>query len=440
VHAQSAEPAAGTALPAAANPREGAKRLAWLDALRGIAALAVVFDHGSTLLLEPVRDVLYHVLDLGEYGVFVFFLVSGYIVPASLERRGSVRSFWISRAFRLYPMFALAVGLSAIAYATRLGTIDGAEHHPFTSMAAWLLMLSNLLTGANAPNVTWTLSYEMVFYLLIAALFSWNLHRRSGTWALTWAAVALALGGIIPMAAITKWAGHASDGQFAMNLTADALILGGIVLAATERGKLTRIGASIAALAAVVLVTVNSTYPYPWSSGTILGLMFTGTLIYRAEQGQVSKRKAAVIAVVVLTALVAAGLWHGFGYGGQWRAQWTSSLLLAAATFGLGLACRKLRIPSALAWVGLVSYSLYLLHPLIFNLYVYIPALNRSHPMSTQIWLALAILAVILALSAATYYGVEKPMQRLGRVISKKLARRAPAPHPASPNAQKGPL
>src|ERR1700761_9787679 len=98
-------------------------RLAWLDALRGFAALCVVFDHGSTLLLLPVRSFLYQWLDLGQYGVFVFFLVSGYIVPASLERKGSVRSFWVSRAFRLYPMYLVAIALSALAYYTRFGTI-----------------------------------------------------------------------------------------------------------------------------------------------------------------------------------------------------------------------------------------------------------------------------------------------------------------------------
>jgi peptidoglycan/LPS O-acetylase OafA/YrhL len=408
--------------------RDDAKRLAWLDAVRGFAALLVVFDHGSTLLLQSARDYLYHVLDFGEYGVFVFFLVSGYIIPASLERKGSVRSFWISRAFRLYPMFALAVGASAILYALRLGTLDGGEHHPFTSVTGWLLMLSNLLNGVNAPNVTWTLSYEMVFYLLIAALFSWNLHRRSGTWALTWAGVALILGGILPMAAIAHWAARSGYGQPLMNVIADVVILGGIVLAATERGKFTRIGGAVAALAALVLVTVNSTYPYAWSSGTILGLMFTGTLIYRADQGQVSKRKAAVIATIVLAALVAAGVWHGYAYGGQWRAQWASSVLLAALTFGLALTCRRFRIPGVLAWLGLISYSVYLLHPLFFNAYRDIPALHHAHPLSTQIWLALAILAVIVAASAATYYGVEKPMQRLGRVVARKLA----APRPSA--------
>jgi peptidoglycan/LPS O-acetylase OafA/YrhL len=154
-------------------------RLAWLDALRGFAALCVVFDHGSTLMLEPVRDFLYRWLDLGQYGVFVFFMISGYIIPASLERKGSVRGFWTSRAFRLYPMYLLALVIAVVAYETGYGTIRGAEHHPVQSVLAWLVMLPNLLTGPNVPNVTWTLSYEMVFYLLLAALFSWGVHRRS---------------------------------------------------------------------------------------------------------------------------------------------------------------------------------------------------------------------------------------------------------------------
>ena len=44
----------------------------------------------------------------------------------------------------------------------------------------WLFMLQNLAAGVNVPLVIWTLSYEMVFYLLLAALYSWGVHRRSG--------------------------------------------------------------------------------------------------------------------------------------------------------------------------------------------------------------------------------------------------------------------
>src|SRR5579859_8186462 len=87
-------------------------RVAWLDALRGIAALGVVFDHLAVSLLRDFRIDVYQWLDTGSYGVFVFFLISGYIVPASLERKSSVRTFWVSRIFRLYPLYLLAVGVA----------------------------------------------------------------------------------------------------------------------------------------------------------------------------------------------------------------------------------------------------------------------------------------------------------------------------------------
>ena len=85
------------------------RRLAWLDALRGIAALCVVYAHFGTRVLPAVHKAVYGVFDPGLYGVLVFFLVSGYIVPASLERKGSVRNFWLSRLFRLFPLFVFAI-------------------------------------------------------------------------------------------------------------------------------------------------------------------------------------------------------------------------------------------------------------------------------------------------------------------------------------------
>jgi len=85
------------------------RRLAWLDALRGIAALFVVLNHLDFLVLKQVRAAMARAFDPGLYGVFVFFMVSGYIVPASLERKGSIRNFWISRFFRLFPLFAVAI-------------------------------------------------------------------------------------------------------------------------------------------------------------------------------------------------------------------------------------------------------------------------------------------------------------------------------------------
>src|ERR1700677_3564330 len=131
---------------AEAPPRQ---RLAWLDALRGSAALAVVYDHLSEYLLKNTRTHVYHWLDVGEYGVFVFFLISGYIVPASLERKGSVRTFWVSRLFRLYPLYLLAVGVALLLFMVHIGGLRGEGSDPETSVLSQMLMMSNVLAGEN---------------------------------------------------------------------------------------------------------------------------------------------------------------------------------------------------------------------------------------------------------------------------------------------------
>ena len=414
-------PATDVAAPAE-RTAVSASRLAWLDALRGFAALCVVFDHGSTLVLRPVREFLYHTMDLGQFGVFVFFLVSGYIVPASLERKGNVREFWISRAFRLYPMYLGAIVLSFVAWKTGYGTVRNAGHSPAIAASSALLMLSNLLTGPNVPNVVWTLSYEMVFYLLLAGLFSWRIHARSGLYALICAAGALLLGGVLPMAWLVHWGRHGGPSPLTVNVTVDALIIAGIALAMAGKGMAAKIGATVAALTGLILATINQGYPHPWSGLTILALMFTGTLVYRAEQGQVSKLRAVWIVGAVIALTVLAGVWygsHGVHLGDQWRAQWITSIVGAAAVFGVGLTVRKRKIPRVAAWLGLVSYSVYLLHPLVYNAYRSTPMYHHNHGTLAQILIAAALVAVILAASAVTYYAVEKPMQRLGRRVAR---------------------
>jgi peptidoglycan/LPS O-acetylase OafA/YrhL len=117
-------------------------------------------------------------------------------------------------------------------------------------------------------------------------------------------------------------------------------------------------------------------------------------------------------------------MWHGARMGHQWQVQWATSILLAAATFGLGMAARNRKVPRVAAWLGVISFSVYLLHPLVFDAYRDVPALHRldhsTEPVQAGVFVALAV--VIIAVSALTYYTIEKPMQRLGH----RLARRAP--------------
>lgn len=112
-------------------------RLAWLDALRGPAALAVALHHSGWTFLPGVWAEVDRRIDVGTWGVFVFFLVSGYIIPASLERRGDLRVFWIGRAFRLLPLLLTALVLALLlSYGGAFALHPGLGVRPFLSSSS----------------------------------------------------------------------------------------------------------------------------------------------------------------------------------------------------------------------------------------------------------------------------------------------------------------
>lgn len=412
---------------------EARPRLAWLDVLRGVAALAVVYDHQGTHLLPGLHNSVYHWVDAGDYGVFVFFLISGYIVPSSLERKGSVRTFWVSRIFRLYPLYLLAVGLAVLLWAIGHGSLHGADGDPETSFLAQLLMMSNVLAGPNLPNVVWSLSYEMVFYLLLTALFIAGVHKRSGRYAVAFGGAALLLGGVLPQ----QYFSHQMSSPRLIAVVADLLLLVGLVVAVVLRGTPRLLGAALTGAVAVLLLAFNGGWIYPWEGLAILGLMFTGTALYRAEQGQYPWPRAIAVAVATIGMAIAAGLWHSHAWhmsaGAEllWERRWFFAFFLAGLTFGVGLLLRHVRVPRWLAWPGLISYSIYLLHPLLIEMY---PPWNRNHHYSVSKQLALwaVFLVILLAVSSVTYLLVERPMQNAGRRVAKRLdARYGPDQVPA---------
>jgi peptidoglycan/LPS O-acetylase OafA/YrhL len=397
------------------------QRLAWLDALRGIAALAVVFDHLSQYLLKGLRDHVYHWIDTGRYGVFIFFLISGYIVPASLERKGSVRTFWVSRAFRLYPMYVIAIGLALLLWEFDHG--HGPGNDPANVALSMLLMLGNVLDGPNLPNVIWSLSLEMVFYLVLTALFVARVHRRSSWYALAFGAGAVAFGGMLQQ-------NYLSGKLLTPHLvaaTADVIIIAGLAAAIALRGIPRLLGASVVGLLAVALVAFNTGWPYPWETLAILGLMFTGTTIYRADQGQYPWPRAIAAAVATIGLAITAGIWHSHAwhiYGPAetlWERRYFFAFTLAGLTFAAGLLCRNMRIPKWITWLGLISYSVYLVHPLLIEVYFRSP-LERHHWSSgMQLVMFISFALVTVAVSSVTYLLVEKPMQDLGRKVAKWL-------------------
>jgi peptidoglycan/LPS O-acetylase OafA/YrhL len=398
--------------------------MAWLDALRGFAALFVVFDHLTYYVLQHVRAVVYQYFDPGLYGVFVFFMVSGYIVPASLERKGSVRGFWVSRVFRLYPLYLVALIVAVVLWKVHLGLIANTNTDSETALLTHVLMLSNVLGTQNAINVIWTLSYEMAFYLLVTALFVTGKHQRSSRWALLFAVAAVALGGVLPMTAISR----AFLGTQLVAEIADLLIVAGVALAVTRSRLPKRVGAILAAGTGLLLVCVNGNWVHPFEALTILALMFTGTMLYRAERGDYPWRRAIPIAVAVFVLAIVAGrwsistwnLWSAVAHQVAYR-QWLTSVAAAGLTFAIGLACRDKKVPAVFAWLGLVSFSVYLLHPLMVEVFRRLPITQGPHPLPEQFLMVGVFLAILLMLCWLSHRFVESTMQRQGRRVAAGL-------------------
>jgi peptidoglycan/LPS O-acetylase OafA/YrhL len=428
-----AEPAAQAeppqAPPAASGVAGTGNRLAWLDVLRGLAALAVVFNHFGYFVPPRLNHPITQWVDPGAYGVFVFFLISGYIVPASLERKGSVRTFWVSRLFRLYPLYLLAVAIAVTLYMVHIGGLRGEGADPETSILSQMLMMSNVLAGENLPNVVWSLSYEMIFYLLLTALFMARVHRRSSRYALAFAVAAVALGGVLPQAYFTSnlWSPRI------IALIADLVVLTGLAVAVGLRGMPRLVGAMLAAMVGLILLAFNGSWLWPWEALSILALMFTGTMLYRAERGQYSWPKAIVIALAVLGMAIAAGVWHHNPGNDNfiWERTWFISVFLAGLTFGIGLALRHITWPRVLTWLGLISYSVYLLHPALIEVYRHL-SWTAHHSFWVQVAIDALFLVILIAACSVTYLLVERPMQDVGRRLARRLdARFGPDRFPA---------
>ncbi|WP_328769902.1 acyltransferase family protein [Streptomyces sp. NBC_00286] len=389
-------------------------RLGWLDALRGIAALVVVFDHSSYAFMADFRRDLMPQFNTSRYGIMVFFLVSGYIIPASLERRGCVRTFWIGRIFRVYPLWAAVVAGLLTVNLLGIAEIRGFGEQSAAAVAvAHATMLQELLGTPNLLLILWTLSYEMAFYLLVVALFTVHLHERSAAVAVilaVLAAVSVAAGVVLPASALTGLVGTGPLIAFA------SIAMGVAICCASARSPVLRVfGGVLGGVLALGLVPFNGTVPL-WEGLVILAVMFLGTAVYRAENGQSTWRYAAGTAVIVVACAV--GSAYRYGDGDHFtRRGWILAFLLAVLTFSAGLLSRRRRIPRMLTGLGTISYSVYLVHPVLLAVIDATIGRRRQDSLALEV----AFFAALLPLCVLTYRCVEGPGQTWGRRLANRL-------------------
>jgi peptidoglycan/LPS O-acetylase OafA/YrhL len=368
--------------------------------LRGLACLIVVWEHlahdflahpavVSQLAFAPadpglrakapaVHEWILEGLDAvhvwpGAFGVALFFLISGFVIPFSLERN-TIGGFFTRRFFRLYPTLWAAIGVTLAVLAVQAWFLGDA--FPYGRQ---VIGSSGGLFGAYVGKpwvdpVYWTLAIEEIFYVL-AALCAWRgvLHRRT-----------------------------------------TVVLLG--------------VGLTAACIALTPDVPTTSVPPL-WYLGTHLArnctfvvFILIGLVFHEHYRG--SWRTGPAVAVGAgLVGLYAVCL-HTGPFPGDQEAAFLVSMLCGLGVFTTLYAVRE-RLPyvRALDWLANVSYPLYLVHTvvgwiLMRQLYRVVPSFLVVVPVTV---------AIMIAIAAVLHRYVEVPTNRLGRRLG---SRRPATPEP----------
>lgn len=340
-----------------------------IDALRAVAVLSVLVYH-----LRPQW------LPGGFVGVDIFFVISGYVVTASLARDRSesfwvyLRQFYLRRVARIYPAL-LACLLASFALAVLFVPSSWLSTTSWrTGLAAFFGFGNVALVGSsdgyfsprvefNAFTHTWSLGVEEQFYLVYPLLiFAWMRLRH----ARPRLAMALLAVPFVLSAAYSAWASTAEPERAFYLLPSRfwELATGGLLFMALRRGRPAlasqrEVGAWFFSGLALIVVSLfaasTSLFPFPWAVVPVAG----------------------------------------------------AALCIVAAVRGVCLDAGLKRVlengPSV--YVGRISYSLYLWHWPVYVLFRWTVGLES--------FVNAAVAVVLVALLAvASYNGVEVPLRR----------------------------
>lgn len=145
------------------------RRLRGLDALRGLAALAVCLFHYTYTFPRIVGrpfDVGF-VASAGHYGVDLFFIISGFVIFMTLENSPRAYDFVGARVARIYPAYLAALLLTtAVVSLSALPVLRPS----LVKFLANLTMVPQVFGQDVVDGVYWTLAYEAGFYLFAATV------------------------------------------------------------------------------------------------------------------------------------------------------------------------------------------------------------------------------------------------------------------------------
>lgn len=335
------------------------KRLLELDAMRGIAALMVVFFHFT--VDRPEAQLGYK---LGITGVDLFFIISGFVIFLTISGTKHWMDFVVSRFSRLYPAYWTAVLLTTLSIGLANYFSGESSGGLVYESLGNLTMFNYYLKIPNLDGSYWTLIIEMQFYILILVIFRLK-----------------------------------------------------------QLDKIVLIGAAGLAFVLFNHFVISQVSPYLFkvSRGFYqfinhLPLFFSGVLFYKIKFQQ---RSPLLLALVVLCYISQLILFYDGGKAMLYitRLEYAPFLTFYYIIFSLYAFNVKLPIVNrATIYLGSISYSLYLVHQHIGAVVIIPLMMKYAHLSFWQSALFVALPAVFLLASAITYY-VEKPALKYIRTV-----------------------
>jgi peptidoglycan/LPS O-acetylase OafA/YrhL len=351
----SAQGSEATAVPA--------ERVAALDALRGLMALAVVVYHLGVLTRAFSGPLRTAVVLLGVYSVEGFFVISGFcffhLYAGTALQGAELRRFHRKRFLRIAPVFYLAIALSL------------ATDPMFRAVCTPLRLLENLsLTfGLFHPNHAlviggWSIGLEYVFYLALPVLL-WLGRRPLALYVLAVVLALWSLPFVFDKVQATEGVFHRFDVYVELPNHAFLFVLGALIAEVRRRVHARMpLLVVLAASCALCWLAVRQQPPFADHIDVMVGYARVRYLL-------------ACAGVVLLFAFAA------------WPSGW---------------------IARPFAHLGELSYSLYLMHPIAWVLLAKLaPALG-----SPALQVA-AGMAAALALAELVHRTLERPLMRLAR-------------------------
>lgn len=339
----------------------GHGRVASLDLLRGLCAVAVAAYHG----LSWIGLGTFH--NLGLYGVYLFFLLSGASMSLAYARRFRrgypYTSYLALRYVRLAPLYGAVALYEILSWGL-------ARYSPAAALGRWLLNVTFLFGFANPGGTAiatggWSLGIEFVFYFVFP-LFVAILASRAAP-----LLVALALG--------------------AQLVFVNVVLAGGTLLGNWAA------------------YTQFASFIGYFACGTWLGLRFI--------DGKLVPARVQSLGWLAWLALLAA---VGAGSGATDESCLTGArgALLTAACCALVAVTLMLEVPRPIrrvaAWLGEASYPMYLVHPLIYRQLNTSRALAPLHDHHSHAFIALFLIVTFVA-GIVIYRVFEEPILRWGK-------------------------